>query len=86
MGRRMRSILWKVRLKTKFATVIRLAEWNRTGAGDKRPVFGLIPDATELFTESLCRGNLPLPQSEFPVVPLYGNGSRIVRIERERLE
>ena len=36
--------------------------------------------------ESLCRGNLPLPQSGFPIVALYDNGSRIVRIEHERLE
>jgi hypothetical protein len=44
MGRRMRSISWKVPLEDEIATVIRLAEWNRTGAGDKRPVFGPIPD------------------------------------------
>jgi len=44
MGRQMRSILWKVPLEDEIATVIRLAEWNRISAGDKRPVFGMIPD------------------------------------------
>jgi hypothetical protein len=31
-----------------------------------------------VLIESLCRGNLPLPQSGFPIVALYDNGSRIV--------
>jgi hypothetical protein len=39
--------------------------------------------APALFGELSCRGDLPLPQSELPAFSLYGDCSRILRIEEQ---
>src|SRR5258705_3795124 len=59
-------------------------KWHSAGSTivELSPGLNIGQDAPA-FLELSCRGDLPLPQSQLPVLSLYGNCSRIVRIEEQ---